>query len=164
MPSLQSLAVRKLRVSYDSNNLQFLRRTVSHISMSPKSVLFRLFLRTRFLRVISATNCFKCSFSFLRSTTSWEQASRVLSLARRFLPASRKSLPQGYYRLAGIPSRRHRLEILSSPRRPLITIRIFSSEKYFLRVLRRMSLTADSLDTFLFITTSFKESLTESIS
>ena len=33
------------------------------------------------------------------------------------------------------------------------TIRIFSSEEYFLGVLRRMSLTTDSPDTFLFITT-----------
>ena len=42
--------------------------------------------------------------------------------------------------------------------------RIFSSEEYFLRVLRRIFLTTDSLDTFLPITTSHWESLRESIS
>jgi hypothetical protein len=85
--------------------------------------------------------------------TSWELASGTVSPIRRFLPASRKSLLQRWCRFSEMPSRRHKLETLSSPRIPSRTIRIFSSEEYFLRVQRRRSLTKDSLDTFLFITT-----------
>ena len=40
-----------------------------------------------------------------------------------------------------MPSRRHSSAMLSLPRRPSSTIRIFSSAEYCLRVARRMSLT-----------------------
>ena len=69
-------------------------RTILHKSMCSKSDSFRLFLGTRFFRAISATSCFKCPFSFLRSSTSGELAYRVVPPARRFLPTSRKSLLQ----------------------------------------------------------------------
>jgi hypothetical protein len=48
-----------------------------------------------------------------------------------------------------LPSRRHSSAMLSSLRRPSSTIRIFSSNPYRFRVLRRMSLTIRSADNFL---------------
>ena len=47
-----------------------------------------------------------------------------------------------------MPSRRHSEAMLSSPRRPSITIRIFSSAEKHRRVFRRMSRTAYSADAF----------------
>ena len=50
-----------------------------------------------------------------------------------------------------MPSWRHKTAMLSSPRRPDNTIRIFSSAEYRLRVLRRMSRTTFSAGSFLLI-------------
>ena len=50
-----------------------------------------------------------------------------------------------------MPSRRHKAAMLSSPRRPDTTIRIFSSAVYCLRVLRRISRTVLSAASFLLI-------------
>ena len=50
-----------------------------------------------------------------------------------------------------MPSRRHKAAMLSSPRSPNTTIRIFSSADYCLRVLRRISRTALSAGSFLVI-------------
>ncbi len=47
-----------------------------------------------------------------------------------------------------MPSRRHSEAMLSSPRKPSITIRIFSSAENRRRVLRRMPRTAFSADAF----------------
>ena len=50
-----------------------------------------------------------------------------------------------------MPSRRHKTAMLSSPRSPDTTIRIFSSAVYCLRVLRRISRTVLSAGSFLLI-------------
>ena len=46
------------------------------------------------------------------------------------------------------PSRRHSSAMLSSPRRPSSTMRIFSSAEYCFRVARRISLTTFSAGAF----------------
>ena len=55
------------------------------------------------------------------------------------------------HRPSAMPSRRHKAAMLSSPRRPDTTIRIFSSAVYCLRVLRRISRTVLSAGSFLLI-------------
>ena len=72
-------------------------------------------------------------------------------LARGVSCASRNSFDQLQYRLSAIPSRRHSSGMLSSPRRPDTTIRIFSSAEYYLRVLRRISRTVRSAVSLEFI-------------
>ena len=50
------------------------------------------FFQKQFFSRISATTCFSCSFSCRSSVTSLDVASRFVSPASRFLPASRNSL------------------------------------------------------------------------
>jgi hypothetical protein len=56
-------------------------------------------------------------------------AARAVSPASRRLPASRNSCDRASYMVSTMPSRRHSSAILASPRRPLSTMRILSSEE-----------------------------------
>src|ERR1700683_1700674 len=131
----------------EPDDLQLLRGRISHSPSSPSAVT--LFLSRRFSRVRSATTSLSAVASRRRASSSSEVGARAVSPARRSLPASRKSFDQRWYRFCAIPSRRHSSAMLSSPRRPSNTMRIFSSAEYCLRVARRMSWTtfsAGSLD------------------
>ena len=66
--------------------------TVPHIPLRTHSRPLKLFFRTQFFRINSATNCFNCSFSLRRSNTSLLLASRMVSPLSCRLPASKKAL------------------------------------------------------------------------
>ena len=80
--------------------------------------------------------------------TSSEVAARAVSPASRRLPASRNSFDQPWYIDEAMPSRRHSSAMLSSPRSPSSTTRIFSSVEKCRSVARRMSLIASSAGCF----------------
>ena len=103
-----------------------------------------LFLSRRFSSINSASSSLSCWVSARNLLTSSLLASRAVSPASRFLPASRKSFDQRFYRFWLMSSLRHSSAMLSSQRRPAITIRIFSSAEYWRRVARRISRTACS--------------------
>src|ERR1700756_4105991 len=86
---LQRPLEREGRLLDQLDDLEFLRRGVSHPSSSPSPVT--LFLSRRFSSVSSATTSFRADASRRRSLTSSEVAARAVSPASRFLPASRKS-------------------------------------------------------------------------
>src|SRR5512136_601748 len=52
------------RSFHEPDNLHLLSLTVPHIPRCLYSRPLKLFFRTRFFRLSSATNCFNCSFSF----------------------------------------------------------------------------------------------------
>src|SRR3954447_11227620 len=83
---------RQMGLLDEPDDLQLFCGRISHSPSSPSPVT--LFLRTRFSRVRSATTSLSAMASRRRSLTSSEVAPRAVSPARRFLPASRKSLDQ----------------------------------------------------------------------
>src|SRR5512139_1221234 len=80
------------RAFHQPDDLHLLFLTVPHIPCYLYSSPLKLFFSTRFCRVISATNCFNCSFSFRSSLTSSLVASRIVSPFSLRLPASRNDL------------------------------------------------------------------------
>lgn len=138
----QRLLGWQLRLLDQPDDLQLLRRRVPHRSSPPSTSM--LFLIKFSSRACSATTSLRSRASLPRPLTFSELASRIVSPARRFLPASRNSLDQAEYWLWAMPSWRHRSAMLDSPRRPARTIRIFSSADYRRRVWRLMSLTTRS--------------------
>src|ERR1051325_5615135 len=141
---IQGLLHTQGRMLHQMNNLTLFcfipANHSSHLASRPS----KLFFKTRFFKVSSATTALSCSFSWRIASTSWLSASRFVSPTKRCLPASRNSLLHLSYMFWWIPSRRHSSAIFSSPRRPSKTIRTFSSAEYFLRVLRRISRTVAS--------------------
>ena len=102
------------------------------MSSSPSPIM--LFLSKRLSITISPRVSFSAAVSALSALTSSELASRVISC---------QSLFTGFHEVFGPPvvhisvnafTTAHSSAMLSSPRRPSSTIRIFSSAEYFLRV------------------------------
>src|SRR5688572_5862398 len=88
----QGLFDGQFRCLYQADDFQLLSlRIVRHASHSFSKPV-RLFFSTRFFSANSATNCLSWAFSSRRSSTSSLLACRLVSPAKRDLPASRNSL------------------------------------------------------------------------
>ena len=85
----------QMRLLDQADNLKLLRCRISHAMSSPSPIM--LFLRRRSSRVCTATTSFRSRASRRRFRTSPVLASRTVSPARRFFPASRNSFDQEYY-------------------------------------------------------------------
>src|SRR5258705_2695113 len=88
----QRLADRQRRGLDEPDNLELFGGGVSHASSSPSAIT--LFFSNRISRVTSARASLSWRASVRSSLTSSEVASREVSPASRFLPASRKSFDQ----------------------------------------------------------------------
>src|SRR5271170_533068 len=88
----QRPAPRQRRLFHQANDFHLLGGGVPHVSDSPPPIT--LFLSKRFSSRTSANNSLSCCASVRSPLTSSLVASRAVSPASRFLPASRNSLDQ----------------------------------------------------------------------